>query len=75
MEGKNLKFILTFLHSFYVWDRKAIFMIIIEENLHLQKDILIENKINYTFYNKLTPTVYVEHLIFKNATSEYINEV
>lgn len=70
---KSLKVTLGILHSFYIWDSKAVFLVVVG-NLSKQKRIIIEDFENDMHFNKTTPYVLVEH-IFRNSNAEPVTEV
>lgn len=71
---KSLKTILGTLHSFYVWDSKASFLVVVG-NLTKQKRIILENVEN-RISNRSIPLfhVVVAH-VFLNSNKEQITEV
>lgn len=70
---RSLKLILGIIHSFYIWDSKAVFLVVMG-NLNQQKRIIVENIDNRKLSNESTPYVIVEH-IFLNSNLERITEV
>lgn len=75
LDKRSLKVTLGIIHAFYIWDSKAVFLVV-TENLRDQKRIIIEEQDtdNHTLFNTLTPKVLVENF-YHNSKLEPITEV
>lgn len=69
--NRNLSDTLGFLHSFYIWDSKAVFLVVVG-NLDKQKKIVINNYYHRNSFK--APYVLVEQ-IFLNASLQSMTEV